>query len=312
MEDQTGRHTEKTMQIDQFAVAEQMRKVSIEGQRKACFVVLGGLDVGSVYFIDRNITLIGRDPAGDMVIRDDGISRIHAEVRRLENDKLEIEDLNSTNGVFVEGKRVKKAILSDGEKVLLGRRTVLKYALYDEMEQKYQQQLYASSTRDGLTGIFNRKYFDQKIVSDFSFTKRHNISFSLLMLDIDHFKKINDTHGHRTGDLVIVTVTNAVQQTIRAEDMPARYGGEEFVITAPGTGPEGALALGERIRRKIETTPICSLSDGSIFRVTVSVGAATLLPGYIAAPEALISLADKNLYVAKDGGRNRVIASVLK
>ena len=134
MGDTTGRLTDRTMQLDRSTVAEHMRKVQSTGRRKACFVILGGLDVGSVFTLDKRVARIGRDPTGDLVLRDDGISRVHAEVRRLDDERLYIKDLDSTNGVFVGGERVEQAILNEGDKVLLGRRTVLKFALHDELE----------------------------------------------------------------------------------------------------------------------------------------------------------------------------------
>jgi two-component system, cell cycle response regulator len=312
MGDNTGRITDRTMQLDRSTVAEHMRKAKSSGRRKACFVVMGGLDVGCVHILDKRVSRIGRDPAGDVVLRDDGISRVHAEVRRLDDSRLYIKDLDSTNGIFVGGERVEEAVLREGDKVLLGRRTVLKFALHDELEQNYQQQMYESSTRDGLTGVFNRKYFSQKINSDISFARRHKIPFSLLMLDIDYFKKVNDNHGHRTGDQVLVTVTEIIARTIRTEDTLARYGGEEFAVLAQGTGLEGGIALGERIRANIEKHVILSLGDTpEQFRVTASIGVASLHPGVEAEPEAVVSLADKNLYAAKEQGRNRVVAAAL-
>ena len=312
MGDSKGRLTDRTLQLDRSTVAEHMRKVQSSGRRKACFVILGGLDVGSVFSLDKRVCRIGRDPAGDLVLRDDGISRTHAEVRRLDDNRLYIKDLNSTNGIFVGGERVEQAVLHEGDKVLLGRRTVLKFALHDELEQTYQQQIYESSTRDGLTGVFNRKYFSQKIISDISFARRHKIPFSLLMLDIDYFKKVNDTYGHRTGDQVLVTVTDTIAHTIRTEDTLARYGGEEFAVLAQGTGLDGGIALGERIRSGIERQIVLSLGDNPVeFRVTASIGIAALEPGVVAEPEAVVSHADKNLYAAKEQGRNRVIASAI-
>ena len=128
-----------------------------------------------------------------------------------DDGRLVVTDLDSTNGTFVGGEKIAEAVLKDGDKMLLGRRTVLKFVLQDELEQSYQQQMYESSTRDGLTGAYNRKYFSQKLTADLSFARRHRIPFSLLMLDIDFFKKINDTHGHRTGDDGIFEVVGEVR-----------------------------------------------------------------------------------------------------
>jgi diguanylate cyclase (GGDEF)-like protein len=312
MDDSSRHPLDRTLQIDRSTVAESMRETNQSGKKKPCFIILGGMDVGSVYFLEKQVAVLGRDPTCDFVLKDDGISRKHVEVRQLTGDRIYVKDLHSTNGVFVDGERVEQAMVSDGEKVLLGRRTVLKYTLHDELEQSYQQQIYESSTRDGLTGVFNRKYFQQKIVSDLSFAKRHKIPFSLLMLDIDHFKKVNDTWGHRTGDQVLVTIVEAIKNTIRTEDMLARYGGEEFVIVAQGTDAEGGRALAERIRARVASETIVSLDDSrTSFRVTTSVGVATVIPGVVASPEAVVSVADKNLYEAKETGRNRAIASIL-
>jgi two-component system, cell cycle response regulator len=271
---------------------------------------LGGLDVGSVVPFVGSVFVIGRDSKCNLILRDDGISRQHVEVKRTDDDFIIVRDLGSTNGTFIDGKKITEATLRDGEKVLLGRRTVLKFVMQDELEQSYQIQMYESSTRDGLTGTFNRKYFVQKIVADLSFAKRHGIPFSLLLLDIDFFKKVNDTHGHRTGDQALVSVTEAINATIRTEDLLARYGGEEFAVIAQGTNLVGGEALGERIRKRIAETDIPIADEsGKFIKVTVSIGVATLPPGVAAQPEAVVSAADKNLYQAKEAGRNRVVAS---
>lgn len=301
--------TERTMQIDRSTIAEQMRRANSSG-KKACFIILGGLDVGSIVPIEGKQVLIGRDPKCHLVLKDDGISRHHVEVTCTNSDYIIIRDLGSTNGTFVDGKRIMETTLRDGEKVLLGRRTVLKFVMQDELEQSYQLQMYESSTRDGLTGAFNRKYFVQKIVADLSFARRHHIPFTLLLLDLDYFKKINDTYGHRTGDQVLVTTTEIVAATIRTEDLLARYGGEEFAVIAQGTNAEGGTTLAERIRERIAETEI-PLADesGKFIKVTTSIGVTTVLPGVAAQPEAVVSAADKNLYRAKEAGRNRVVAS---
>ena len=312
MNDRDRSGMEKTMQISRSTLAEQMRTASDQERRRASFVVLGGLDVGAIIEIAEGTMVIGRDVECGLVLRDDGISRRHVEVERVATDTLRVRDLGSTNGTFVDGRRITEAVIRDGGKLLLGRRTVLKFALQDELEQDYQRKLYESSTRDGLTEVFNRKYFDDKLVADLSFAARHRIPLALLMLDIDHFKRVNDTHGHRTGDQILICVTRTIEDTIRTEDMLARYGGEEFVVIAQGTAAPGAIALAERIRARLfgEDIPVLS-EQGGTMRVTVSIGVVTVPPGVVADAASVVSAADKNLYAAKESGRNRVVAGAL-
>ncbi len=303
------RTSEKTLQIDRTTMAEQMRRANTS-TKKACFVVLGGLDVGSIIDIVGSKMSIGRDPSCDLVLRDDGISRRHVDVIRVDSNSILVQDLGSTNGMFVGGDKVTKAILKDGEKILLGRRTILKFVLQDELEESYQRKIYESSTCDGLTGVFNRKYFNQKMASDLSFARRHQIPFSLLMLDIDLFKSVNDTYGHTVGDSVLVSVANTISETIRSEDTLCRYGGEEFAVIAQGTDLEGGSALAERIRIRIEKNRIQINKDKEMaISTTVSLGVTEVPPGVTALPELVISDADKNLYIAKREGRNKVVAS---
>lgn len=302
----------QTIQIHRSTMVEKMRRLEGEGRRQPCFVILGGLDVGGVADIPKGGMTIGRDPGCDLVLKDDGISRVHARVRLRDPESIVIEDRNSTNGTFVAGERVESAVLREGDKVLLGRRTILKFALQDELEESLQRSLFESMARDGLTGAFNRKHFDRKIASDLSFALRHRLPLTLLMLDVDHFKSVNDTYGHPTGDHVLVTLTRAVQEMIRNEDTLARYGGEEFAVIAQGTPLAGGSSLAERIRDRIEREPLTSLDEPPTpFTVTVSIGAATLPAGGSGTPEALVSAADRNLYRAKEAGRNRVVSSEL-
>jgi diguanylate cyclase (GGDEF)-like protein len=304
--------SERTMQIDRSLIDKQLRNVKTT-HKKACFVILGGLDVGNIVEMTTMKMTVGRDPTCDFVLRDDGISRYHIEVVRSGDDYLAVKDLGSTNGTFVHGEKVTEAILKDGDKMLLGRRTVLKFVFQDELEQSYQRQMYESSTRDGLTGVYNRKYFAQKLDADLSFARRHLIPFTLLMLDIDFFKKVNDTYGHRTGDDVLVVVADAIKATIRTEDALARYGGEEFAVLAPGTDVNGGHALAERIRASVASQVVPAQNDTQEpVRVTVSIGVATIQPGVHFPAADLISIADKNLYEAKRGGRNCTVTSLIE
>jgi len=277
--------------------------------RKACFVIISGLDVGEVIQLDSSrIMVIGRDSACDCVIRDDGISRRHAEVFCHDREQFTIRDLGSTNGIFVEGKRIESHVLAEGDKVLLGRHTILKFVFQDHMDLIFQKQMYESSVRDALTGAFNRKHFDERISSEMSFALRHRSPVSLLMFDLDHFKKINDTFGHQAGDQVLITVARVIFENLRQEDIFARYGGEEFVVIARGIDNEGAKSLGERLRCLVEEIKITS-PKGERIPLTVSIGVCTVPGGLEASPTELISQADKLLYRAKEGGRNRVEAS---
>ncbi len=304
--------SDRTMQIDRSLIDKQLRNVKTT-HKKACFVIMGGLDVGSIVEMTTMKITVGRDPTCDFVLRDDGISRYHIEVTRSGDDHVAVHDLGSTNGTFVHGEKVREAVLEDGDKMLLGRRTVLKFVFQDELEQSYQRQMYESSTRDGLTGVYNRKYFAQKMDSDLSFARRHLIPFTLLMLDIDFFKQVNDTYGHRTGDDVIIAVADAIKTTIRTEDALARYGGEEFVVLAPGTDVNGGHALAERIRANVAGGSVPAQNDNrDPVRVTVSIGVATIQPGVHFHAEDLVAIADKNLYEAKRGGRNCTVTSLIE
>ncbi len=269
-----------------------------------CLVVMGGLDVGRVLPLRQDRVVAGRDPSCDLVVTDSGTSRRHAELERT-GDDYTITDLDSRNGVFVNGERVKSRQLRDGDKILLGQATVLKYESQDEIELEYLRQLRSSLSTDGLTGVLNRRALDERLQSEWSYTARHDTSLSALIIDVDHFKKINDTWGHAVGDQVLRAMASSLADQVRAEDHLGRYGGEEFVVVARGIGAGGAARLGERLRTRVEALQI--LHEGKPIPITVSIGVATTR-GSEMSSAALMERADKRLYEAKNGGRNRVVA----
>ncbi|MBN2188502.1 MAG: GGDEF domain-containing protein [Chitinispirillaceae bacterium] len=301
---------EKTVQISKPAtVFEQLR---ITAPSKAYLVIIGGMDIGSVIPVDQPKVTLGRALECTVVLQDESVSRVHAEILQRENGAV-IRDLGSTNGTFIAGQRIREAALNQGDKVLLGRRTVLKYEIYDQVDATYQKKLYESSTRDGLTGVYNRRYFNQRIVSELSFAKRHLLWLTLMIFDLDHFKKINDVFGHHNGDRVLIGVTDAVSSILRTEDILARYGGEEFAIIAPGTSYDGGMALGQRVRQRVENEMVfASDSADKAMKTTVSIGVVTVAQGTAVEAAAVISAADKNLYEAKSGGRNKVVCSLIR
>jgi len=165
--------------------------------------------------------------------------------------------------------------------------------------------MYESALRDGLTKAFNKKYFTDRLESEFTFSSRHVAPLALVLFDIDHFKKVNDTHGHQAGDHVLSEISTLLTGALRAEDVFARYGGEEFALVLPDTGPGEATAVAERVRRLVEAGPF--YYNGAECRVTVSLGVATW-PGGAAGRQEFLRLADGRLYQAKGRGRNCVQA----
>ncbi len=301
-----------TDQVDITPVAKTIL-LSSKASKKACLVVLRGIDLGSVIPINNDSIVIGRSPLCDAQMNEDSVSREHVRVSLQDSDEVMVEDLGSTNGTFVEGKRISSATLKPGERLLLGRQTVLKFVIQDKLDRLYQQEIYDSSIRDGLTSVHNRKYIEERMVRDLSYARRHHTPISFLMFDLDHFKQINDTYGHQSGDQVLIAVANAVTDAIRTEDVFGRYGGEEFAVIAPKIDLEGGQTLGERIRARIENEKVIAQDgSGKTIGVTASIGVAAVHPDAIIDSTLVISVADSNLYKAKGNGRNQVVASLIK
>jgi diguanylate cyclase (GGDEF)-like protein len=174
--------------------------------------------------------------------------------------------------------------------------------LEDELRRR-NAELDLISRTDALTGLYNRRHLEEYLVQLLSAARRHGHPMALLMLDIDHFKAVNDTAGHAAGDAVLREVAARVRSTVRREDIPGRWGGEEFLLLLPYLGAEGVRALGERLRRCVGDRPV-ELSSGQVIPVTVSLGGAVALEAE--GPEGLVRRADAALYDAKRAGRNRV------
>ncbi|HDN85913.1 MAG: hypothetical protein DRP68_04450 [Candidatus Omnitrophota bacterium] len=165
------------------------------------------------------------------------------------------------------------------------------------------EKLHNLSIHDTLTNIYNRRYFSFRFNEEFERAKKYKLTFSLLMIDIDHFKKINDNYGHLVGDVVLRGTVKLIKESIREVDFLARYGGEEFVVILPQTDREGAFLVGERIRKSIASASIKAFDE--VLNITVSIGIANY-PVNSVYPNLLIEVADKALYKAKQKGRNRV------
>jgi diguanylate cyclase (GGDEF)-like protein len=271
---------------------------------RAYLIVLAGTDVGKMYKLTDGETVIGRSHRADIRIDDDSISRMHAKLT-LFGTIVRIEDLNSSNGTTVNGDRVATTHgLRDGDKIRVGETTILKFTFHDRLDESFQQKMYNAALRDPLTRVFNKKYFLDTLTTEIAFARRHTASLSLLLFDLDHFKSINDTHGHVAGDQVLIELAGLVQGMLRTEDVFARYGGEEFAVMLRGIKLEDAGVLAERLRRNIEGYSFPLPGQGQ--PVTVSIGVASL-DNDMSEPTNLIEAADEALYAAKKAGRNCVL-----
>jgi two-component system cell cycle response regulator len=268
----------------------------------AYLVVISGPSFGEMYKLKAERTVLGRGDRTDVRVLDDGVSREHSAIER-DGGTLMLVDLRSTNGTFCNGERVQRYELKDGDKISIGATTILRFTYYqDQVDEHYQKQLFESALRDGLTATFNRRYFIDRLQSEIRFAVRHGKSLALLFADIDHFKKINDTHGHLAGDQVLMAVAGVMTAAIRAEDVLARYGGEEFAVICREIDVAGAKTLGERLRAAVAAHRF--EHAGKVIPVTISVGAA--VERKIDDVQTFIAAADAAMYDAKRSGRDRV------
>ena len=276
---------------------------SEDTRNRAYLIVLAGSNVGEMFKLDGD-SVIGRSRDASIRLLDDGISRRHARVL-VRDDDIFVEDLRSRNGTYCNGKRIDRRALCDGDKIQVGKTTILKFTYHDELDESFQRQMYTSALRDALTHAYNKRYFQDRIDSEFRFADRHRVPLSLIMIDIDHFKPVNDTHGHLAGDAVLTEISAAIARSIRNEDVFSRYGGEEFAIICRATSERDTAILAERLRRLVAGLQV--VHDGTPIAVTISVGVATCPADEIADATDLIAAADRALYRAKQRGRDCVV-----
>ena len=291
--------TKKTIQIDVKPEAPPA------AARRGVLTVIAGPRPGMILPIGEGELSVGRSEEANVALDDESLSRRHARFFARDG-RCFVEDLGSTNGTFVDGARASGPVsLEDGQRVQLGLSTVLRFSLQDEAELEATRRLYEATVRDPLTGVFNRHYLDECLRVELSYAKRHGTSLSILFVDADHFKRVNDTYGHAAGDEVLRRLAAFLRDALRTEDVVARFGGEEFVLVLRGIDAVGVLAVAERIRAGTEALRIAH--EGRPIPVTVSVGVATQSPEReFATSEELVATADGALYQAKAAGRNRI------
>jgi two-component system, cell cycle response regulator len=270
-------------------------------------VVSGGIP-GTMVRLSEQGTSLGRSGESSFQISDITVSRDHAVVMTDENGTVQIRDEGSTNGTFLNGKRIhahRLVDLADGDRVQLGTNIVFKLVRLDPNDEQFQRDMYERTVRDTLTGLYNRAYLLNQIGVLAERSASQGIGLAVLMLDIDHFKQINDRYGHLAGDDVLRQVAAVIRESTRSEDLVARFGGEEFVIVLPVSVPDLAADRAERIRSNLAERTV--MVEGTGIRVTASIGLAFAPAGRSRNEMALIMTADEALYRAKADGRNRVV-----
>jgi diguanylate cyclase (GGDEF)-like protein len=267
---------------------------------RGTLTMVSGTEAGSVYRLGPT-TVVGRSLDCQIKIHESGVSRRHALITQAAETEYFVQDLGSRNGTTVRARPITRARLVDGDRIGIGP-VFFRFALADETEEMALKRRYEFSIVDGLTGAMNRKHFDDRLIGELAFAKRHQADVSLMIIDVDHFKKVNDLHGHQAGDTALRRLAAVIRSTLRVEDVFARYGGEEFAIIARGIDTNKSFAFAERIRILIEKTQF--VHKTMALPMTVSIGVASLADCRDASVDQLISLADSRLYVAKASGRN--------
>lgn len=273
-----------------------------------CLVIIYAKDttnLGKRFMLDDQAPAVsvGRGTDNVVVLAAEGVSRRHARFERRDNHWF-ITDLNSTNGTYVNDEPVTEHRLRRGDHIKIGD-SIFKFLSGSDVEAAYHEEIYRMTIVDGLTQAYNRRYFFESLDREISRARRYHRPLGLVMLDIDHFSRVNNTYGHLAGDYVLREVSNLVRARIRRDEIFARYGGEEFGIILPETDGRGTRHVAESIRGIIASHHFHF--EREQIAVTASLGVAEL-DDSIAVPEAFIQIADERLYRAKHGGRNRVVA----
>ncbi len=262
-------------------------------------MVTSGRDAGCVLPVPPGASLnIGRSPDCSLVLADMCVSRFHLRVVRSIDDLL-VTDLGSKNGTYVNGQKITSTVaLREGDRVQLSATTTLRFSVADDQEREHLSLLYEASVRDALTGLHNRRHLDAVLKAEVAMARRKGIPFSVILMDIDRFKEINDSLGHPAGDEALRAVARILMDEVRGEDVVARPGGDEFVVVARSTTVAVASAMAARIRVRIADVGFCW--KGRRCALSASFGVACLdeIAG-IDSAESLMQAVDEQLYRGK-------------
>ena len=277
------------------------------GNLEACLVHIypSGPNMGKRHPLERGPVVLGRGESSQILLHDNSVSRAHCRIETA-RDGVYIVDTKSLNGTFVNDKVTRGAhLLQDGDYIRVGN-AIFRFLTGGNIESEYHEEIYRLTIFDGLTQIHNNRYLTDFLDREVARSQRHQRPLSVLMLDLDKFKVVNDEHGHLCGDHVLREMSNRIRHTVRREDLFARYGGEEFALVLVESTHEQAVEVAERIREIVEVTPFWF--ESLQIPVTLSVGVASTNGETPTTANDLLKQADANLYRAKHAGRNRVVA----
>ncbi len=287
-------------------VSERPTPGELPARDRATLTFIDGPTAGSIVGIAPGGTVsIGRGATAQVRLPDVGLSREHARVRWERNGY--VIDALSAGSTWVDGREVVgTAPLASGARIQLGTSVRLRFDLHDEREQRVIVELHEAAMRDPLTGAYTQRYLRERLHAELSYAARHRTPVALLMLDLDHFKDVNDRYGHPAGDEVLRAVVNELKRLLRPEDVLVRYGGEELCVLLRGLPGPRAMLLADRLRRAVRSLRIPS--EEHLIRVTVSIGVAAMDPELDSVGVAsLVRRADRALYLAKQEGRDRCV-----
>lgn len=281
---------------------------------RPALVFLSGELIAVPIPLEREEVILGRALEADVRVNDGKVSRRHARInKRFNPETNEIEfiltDFGSRNGTLVNGQKVSEEVLQNGDKITIGEH-ILRFDLLDEIDREYQQQIHRLISHDDLTGLLSSRSFFSELRRESARAKAENRPFCVLMMDVDHFKGVNDTYGHLTGSKTLEEIGAVIIGVMRSGDAAARFGGEEFAAFLLDADISQALVAAERIRTVIEAQEFTVVRTGKpaeSHRVTISIGISTF-PDDSSDPIELVEMADSALYRAKREGRNRVCA----
>jgi diguanylate cyclase (GGDEF)-like protein len=281
---------------------------------RPALVFLSGELIAVPIPLEREEVILGRAFEADVRVNDTKVSRQHAKinVRPAQNrsgSQYVLTDLSSRNGTYLNGRRITSEVLTNGDKISLGEH-ILRFDLLDEIDREYQRQIHRLISHDDLTGLLSGRSFFSELRREAGRAKAESRPFCVLMMDLDHFKQVNDTYGHLTGSRTLEELAACIVKNMRTGDAAARFGGEEFAAFLLDAELPQAVVAAERIRVEVERNDFSVVRTGTPdekHRITISIGVSSF-PEDSRDPIELVEMADSALYRAKREGRNRVCA----